>query len=127
MDTSIIRRLMRKGSSGMKMFFVILLWVIFLTCPVLIFLFSQGWHRPFHSLHAMLEMREYIEETCAGQDLSIGFPVYNMVMDEFSAIVRDEDGQATFGLCYDGHGGVTERGLIQGSDGNYYISTMSYN
>lgn len=45
---------------------------------------------------------------CAGREFRVGFPVYNMLENEFLAFVRDPEGQALFGLSYTARGGIAE-------------------
>lgn len=106
-----------------KTAFYAFLWLIPVFFFVFIFLFSRGWQRPVQSLQAKAEMRSYLEETYAGQELSIEFPVYNMVGDEFLARVKDEEGQILFGLSYTTYNGIAERKTVQGSDGQLYLSS----
>lgn len=105
-----------------KTAFYAFLWLIPVFFFVSIFLFSRGWERPVQSLQAKAEMRSYLEETYAGQELRIEFPVYNTDGNEFLARVKDEEGQILFGLSYASHGGIAEHKTVQGNDGQYYIS-----
>lgn len=114
-----IRKILYHSVLAAGMAFAALILLMF----VFVFLIEQGWQRPFQSLHARGEMQGYLEETYAGQDLSVGFPVYNMVRDEFYFIVKDGDGQALLGLVYAEDSGITECAVIQGRDGDYYLSS----
>lgn len=105
-----------------KTAFYAFLWLIPVFFFVFIFLFSRGWEHPVRSLQAKAEMRSYLEETYAGQELRIEFPVYNMVGDEFLARVKDGEGQILFGLSYTRYSGIAEHETVRGSDGQLYLS-----
>lgn len=96
--------------------------VLLLLIPIFLVLINQGWQHPFQSLQAKAEMRTYLEETYPEQNLHIGFPAYNMIMDDFSTFVKGEDGQVLFGLIYDENRGVTEHAAFQARDGSYCLT-----
>ena len=85
-------------------------------------LIEQGLQHPLGSLRAKGEMRTYLEERYGGEDLRTGLPTYNMIMDDFSAFVKDPHGQVLFGLTWAEDTGIVERGAHVTEDGRYYLS-----
>lgn len=103
--------------------FIAAVTVFLLVIPVLLFLINQGWQHPIQSLQTKAEMQSYMEEVYAGQELHVGFPIYNMAGDEFLAFVKDDEGQTLFGLSYAANRGIEEHKVIRKSDGHYYLET----
>lgn len=95
---------------------------VMLLVPLVLGLIGQGWQHPLQSLRSRAEMESYLEEAYAGREFRVGFPVYNMVGDEFLAFVKDPEGQVLFGLSYTAQGGLAERRAFQGRDDRYYLT-----
>jgi len=95
---------------------------LFLLTPIFIYLIGQGWQHPLQSLQVKAEMQVYLEDIYTGQDLHIGFPAYNPIMDEFTAFIKDGEGTVLSGLAYRENIGVTEREAFQAEDGRYCLT-----
>ena len=104
--------------------FTAALLAVMLLVPLVLVLVGQGWQHPLQSLRSRAEMQSYLEGAYAGREFRVGFPVYNMIGDEFLAFVRDPEGQVLFGLSYTAQGGIAEYRAFQGRDGRYYLTAQ---
>lgn len=117
---------MKKFLAAICNLFAVGLIAFFLFLILWVQLINQGLQKPLGSLSARNEMRAYLETAYADSGLTIRFPIYNLISEEFCAYVQYPGSNPAFGLVYAPDAASIAAVELTVFDGKYYFTSCVY-